>query len=47
MSCWRADLSGSKAACLQSAPENLILFSTVNKVGKQDVYKVIEDIIEG
>ena len=27
--------------------DNLILFSTVNKVGKQDVYKVIEDIIEG
>ena len=26
--------------------DNLILFSTVNKVGKQDVYKVIEDIIE-
>ena len=26
--------------------DNLILFSTVNKEGKQDVYKVIEDIIE-
>ena len=26
--------------------DNLILFSSVNKEGKQDVYKVIEDIIE-
>lgn len=26
--------------------DNLILFSIVNKEGKQDVYKVIEDIIE-